>query len=112
MARVAEQPNSTQAQQASITVVITPARNSPAGKLADAVVHFHDGVMAGLKLEGFAVWARRDGSGRNVTVPSRTYSVNGERRSFALLRATDNPEALQPLRDLILAAYAETEGRS
>jgi hypothetical protein len=29
---------------------------------------------------------RGGGAGRNVTFPARQYSVNGERRSFALLR--------------------------
>jgi hypothetical protein len=56
------------------------------GKMADAELHFHGGVLDGLKLIGFAVWERRGGSGRNVTFPARQYSVNGERRSFALLR--------------------------
>jgi hypothetical protein len=37
-------------------------------------------------LIGFAAWERRGGSGRNITFPARQYSVNGERRSFALLR--------------------------
>ena len=61
-------------------------KGSPNGKLADAEVHFTDGAMAGLKLIGFSVWERRGGPGRNVTFPARSYSVNGERRSFALLR--------------------------
>jgi hypothetical protein len=56
------------------------------GKLADAELHFSDGPLDGLKLIGFAIWERRTGGGRNVTFPARTYSVNGERRSFALLR--------------------------
>src|SRR5438876_8511744 len=42
--------------------------------------------LAGLKLIGFSIWERRGGSGRNVTFPARQYAVNGERRSFALLR--------------------------
>jgi hypothetical protein len=29
------------------------------GKLADADLHFHDGVLAGLKLIGFSIWERR-----------------------------------------------------
>jgi hypothetical protein len=29
------------------------------------------------------------GGGRNVTFPARQYSVNGDRRSFALLRSTN-----------------------
>ena len=68
-------------------VKITPNdKGSPVGKLADAELHFTEGPLAGLKLLGFAVWERRNGSGRNVTFPSRQYSVNGERRSYALLR--------------------------
>ena len=62
------------------------ARAIPPGKLADAEVIFEAdaGPLSGLKLIGFSVWERRDG-GRNVTFPARQYSVNGERRSFALL---------------------------
>ena len=60
---------------------------TPPGKLADAELHFADGCpLDGLKLIGFSVWERRSGGGRNVTFPARQYAVNGERRSFALLR--------------------------
>lgn len=58
---------------------------SAAGKLADAELHFSGGPLDGLKLMGFAVWERRNG-GLNVTFPARQYSINGERRMFALLR--------------------------
>ena len=58
---------------------------------------------------GFSVWERRTGSGRNVTFPARQYSVNGERRSFALLRPTLDTAAQDRIRDLILQAYAEQE---
>lgn len=80
---------------------------NPAGKLADAELHFADGPLAGLKLIGFAVWERRGGGGRNVTFPARQYSVNGERRSFALLRPLTDGAAQDRIRDLIIAAYAE-----
>jgi hypothetical protein len=83
---------------------------SPAGKLADAELHFDDGPLSGLKLIGFAVWERRNGSGRNVTFPARQYSVNGERRSFALLRPVDDQRATDHVRDLILSAYADAVG--
>ena len=70
-----------------MVIKITPNdKGSPAGKLADAELHFDGGELEGLKLVGFAVWERRTGTGRNVTFPARAYSVNGERRSFALLR--------------------------
>ena len=70
-----------------MTIKITPNdKGNPPGKLADAELHFTEGPLEGLKLIGFSVWERRGGGGRNVTFPARQYSVNGERRSFALLR--------------------------
>lgn len=96
-----------------VSVRITPnEKGSPVGKLADAEVVFESaaGPFTGLKLVGFAVWERRNGDGRNVTFPARQYSVNGERRSFALLRpASDDVRAQEAVRDLILAAYSATE---
>jgi hypothetical protein len=92
------------------TVKIIPnANGNPPGKLADAELHFTAGNLNGLKLIGFAVWERRSGPGRNVTFPARAYSVNGERRSFALLRPQSDLAAQDRVRDLILAAYAEHE---
>lgn len=67
-------------------------------------------MFDGLKLIGFSVWERRSGGGRNVTFPARQYSVNGERRTFALLRPTTaDATAQERLRELILQAYAEFE---
>jgi hypothetical protein len=62
-----------------------------------------------LKLIGFSVWERRSGGGRNVTFPARQYSVNGERRTFALLRPLGDTTAQDKLRELILQAYSEFE---
>lgn len=94
-------------------VKITPNdKGTPSGKLADAEVHFTDGELTGLRLLGFAVWERRTGVGRNVTFPSRTYSVNGERRSFALLRPVSDQQAQDSIRDLVLQAYAEYEAQA
>jgi hypothetical protein len=84
-------------------------KNTPPGKLADAELHFTEGVLDGLKLIGFAIWERRTGNGRNVTFPARQYSVGGERRSFALLRPIADVAAQERVRDLILQAYAEHE---
>ena len=83
-------------------------RGTPAGKLADAELHFSEEPLGGLKLIGFAIWERR-GGGRNVTFPARQYTVNGERRSFALLRPIAEATAQDQLRDLILEAYKEHE---
>lgn len=43
------------------------------------------GPLNGLKLIGFVVW-ERSGAGRTGTFPARQYSMDGERRSYALLR--------------------------
>jgi hypothetical protein len=91
-------------------IKIVPNTNgTPPGKLADAELHFNDGALGGLKLIGFGIWERRGGTGRNVTFPARQYAVNGERRSFALLRPLLDTDAQNRLRDLILEAYAEHE---
>ncbi len=90
-------------------VKIIPAENASPGKLADAEIHFTDGPLSGLKLIGFGIWERRTGDSRNVTFPARQYAVNGEKRSFALLRPIADPQALEPLRSLVLSAYAEFE---
>lgn len=85
-------------------------KGTPNGKLADAEVHFTEGLFQGLKLMGFAVWERRTGVGRTVTFPARTYSVNGERRSFSLLRPANGESSVQDgVRDLVLLAYSEFE---
>ncbi len=98
---------------AAVTVTIIPNdRNNPPGKLADAELHFTDGPLDGLKLIGFGIWERRTGGGRNVTFPARQYSVNGERRSFSLLRPIVDATAQDRIRDLILQAYAEAETRA
>jgi hypothetical protein len=93
-----------------MTIKILPNdKGNPPGKLADAELHFSDGPLAGLKLIGFAVWERKTGNGRNVTFPARNYSVNGERRTFALLRPIEDSTAQERLRELILQAYLEHE---
>jgi hypothetical protein len=97
------------AQQNTVVKVIPNDKGNPPGKLADVELHFVDGVFSGLKLIGFAIWERRTGAGRNVTFPARQYSVNGERRSFALLRPVADTTAQEAVRDMILAAYAEYE---
>ena len=92
-----------------IVKIVPNDKQNPPGKLADAELHFTDGVLDGLKLIGFSVWERRTGGGRNVTFPARQYSVNGERRSFALLRPIGDASAQERIRELVLAAYAEYE---
>ena len=68
----------------NVTVKVLPNdKGSSSGKLADVEIHFADGVFAGLKLIGFALWERKNG-GRTVTFPARQYTINGERRSFSV----------------------------
>jgi hypothetical protein len=96
-----------------MTIKIVPnEKGNPPGKLADAEVHFNQGPLEGLKLIGFGVWERKTGNGRNVTFPARQYSVNGERRSFSLLRPITDTTSQDRIRDLILQAYAEHEAEA
>ena len=90
-----------------IIKIVKNEKGNPPGKLADAELHFTSGPLEGLKLIGFAVWERKSGNGRNFTFPARQYSVNGERRSFALLRPLADATAQDRIRDLVLQAYAE-----
>ena len=95
--------------------IIPNEKGNPPGKLADAEVIFEAeaGPLSGLKLIGFAIWERRTGNGRNVTFPARQYSVNGERRSFALLRPKNGDvSAQEAVRDLILEAYSASEAQT
>lgn len=95
-----------------IVKIIPNEKGNPPGKLAEAELHFNAGPLEGLKLIGFAVWERKTGNGRNVTFPARQYSVNGERRSFALLRPLADVDAQNRVRDLVLQAYAEYEAEA
>ena len=96
-----------------IVRIVPNDKGNPPGKLADAELHFTEGPLEGLKLIGFAVWERRGGNGgRNVTFPARQYSVNGERRSFALLRPIVDSTAQNKIRDLVLEAFQEYEERA
>jgi hypothetical protein len=96
-----------------VVKIVPNGQGNPPGKLADAELHFDREALDGLKLIGFGIWERRGGgTGRNVTFPARQYSVNGERRSFALLRPIVDATAQDALREVILQAYAEFEQQS
>ena len=55
--------------------ILRNEHGKPADKLADAEIHFVGGELDGLKLVGFAIWRRREGSGRAARTPS-TESVS------------------------------------
>ena len=90
----------------------------PAGKLADAELHFEDqdGPLSGLKLVGFAIWQRRGGTDRRVTFPARRYSLSGEQRSYTLLRPISDrrvqTSTQDRVRELILQAFEESERKA
>lgn len=93
-------------------VTITdPTDGAPAGKLADAELEFCGGPLNGLRLIGFGIWSRRgapSAAAVNVTYPARQYSVNGERRSYALLRPQPIPGSdfvPDAMRDAVIEAY-------
>ncbi|MBM3749922.1 MAG: hypothetical protein FJW21_01900 [Acidimicrobiia bacterium] len=92
-----------------MTITFVPNdKGNPPGKLADAELHFAGGPLDGLKLIGFGIWERKTG-GRNVTFPARQYSMNGERRSYSILRPIVDASSQNALRDIILEAYKEHE---
>src|SRR3954469_5964466 len=99
--RVESEDQMTPTTDLTVKIVLNE-KGHPLGKLADAEVHFTAGPLEGLKLIGFAVWARRGATGYTVTFPARQYSVNGERHRFALLRPLGDTSAPNGVRDLIV----------
>jgi hypothetical protein len=95
-----------------VVKIVANDKGNPPGKLADAELHFTSGPLDGLKLIGFGIWERRNTAGRNVTFPARQYSVNGERRSFALLRPIVDATSQDRVRDVLLEAYAAYEAQA
>ena len=90
------------------TIIVKILKSDPhsvAAKRADAEIHFAGGELDGLKLVGFAVWRKRDGSGQSVSFPSRHFVVRGERRLFSLLRWIADRSAHDRFADLVLRTY-------
>jgi hypothetical protein len=99
----------TKRESMNIVVNITSTETGHDGKLADAELQCVGGDLDGLTLIGFGIWERRDGHGRTITFPARRYTVDGERRRFALLRPVGDASAHYRVRDLILKAFAQHE---
>ncbi len=87
-------------------------KGNPPGKLAEAELYFDEGDLKGMKLVGFGVWDRRNGTGRSITFPSRPYGVGVDRRSFTLLRPATDIGAQERLREAILQAYVNFEAEA
>ena len=82
-------------------------KGNPPGKLADAELHFiHQWPARRSEAHWLRNWERRNNGGRNVTFTARQHGVNGERRSFALLRPIVDASAQDRIRELLLEAYA------
>jgi len=62
-----------------------PSPDGPEKLLANATIVIHTGLLAGYRLEGFALWQAEGDKGKfiSVTVPSRKM---GERRFYEFLR--------------------------
>jgi len=76
------------------------------------MMHLHAlRALDGLRLVGFQIWARPDGS-RLVTFPLRFDAVNGERRTSATLFPIREECAEDRLRERLLHAYADYERES
>ena len=96
-----------------ITVKIQPNdKGNPAGKLADAEAPLHRRPSGRLEADWVRDLERRAGAGRNVALPARQYSVNGERRSFTAPCSITDALGQDAMRDLVLAAYAAYEEAS
>lgn len=74
------------------------------GVLATAEIHFSGGPLDGLRLVGFTVTQDKLGS-RKVVAPTRQYSVNGEKRAYALLRPVDDYQAWERFSAVVLDAF-------
>jgi hypothetical protein len=97
-------------KKASVTITVQPPKaKAPKNLLANAEIHFHTGLMAGLRITGIALW-RAYPKGRDpfvsVTFPTReTENGNGEIVYFDYLRG--NVDRLRNLKAQIVQTYEE-----
>ena len=91
---------------------VTPKADSPARLVAEAEIHFGEGLLAGTKLSGFAIWKSPEGE-LYVTVPSRPFGSGTTRRFFDFVRLIEptNIPAIRGLKDAILAAWSENAAK-
>ena len=61
---------------------------------------------------GLAIWETRGGARRNVTFLARQYSVNGERRSLALLRPISDQQTRFSTKPRLPVAHHASSTRS
>lgn len=81
--------------------------NGPTRLVCDVEIHFHAGLLAGLKLVGLALWRSTEGD-LFPTMPCRPFGTGAERKYFDMLRSNDEGEGnIKGLKAAILAAYRE-----
>lgn len=92
----------------STHITFETRKGGPERYVADAAVHFDEGLLEGAKLVGFSLWRSAEGE-VYVTFPSRSFGAGGERRFYDLLRAPENPEAIRRIKDAIVQAWHQRE---
>lgn len=75
-------------------------------KRADVVLHFDqaEGILEGGRLEGFGLFEHAGGELR-VTMPAKTYTINGNPRAYAVLRGS--PAFIAAIESAILCAWRD-----
>src|SRR5687767_11266482 len=93
----------------SVTITFTkPGERAPEHLLANAELHFSNGLLAGLRLTGFAVWRAAANDGRrflSVTMPTRPVERGTRVNYYDHLRGEAAP--INRLKNAILAAYKD-----
>ena len=87
------------------------------GPIADAVIEFHGpeyGPFSGQEINGFAVWAGKEGK-PYATVPSREYSgKDGERKRWEFVRLQSDPNLVDSqkwaVKNFIVAEWEKQQG--
>lgn len=81
-------------------------KGHPENLLANVEIYL-DGSFAGLKITGISIWRGKDGvAGQFVTLPSKEYSKDGERKFYEFLRSDGKDTApLKHLKQHILEAW-------
>ena len=81
--------------------------NTPERLACEAEIHFHGGVLDGMKLVGFSIWRSPEGE-LYVTFPSRAFGTGNERRFFDFLRSVEgNSSGAKRIKAWILDSYRE-----
>jgi hypothetical protein len=87
-----------------------PKNDGPDRLVAEAELHFTEGLLEGTKLVGFSLWKSPDGD-IYVTFPSRAFGAGADRRYFDFLRSIEGtPVEARRIKSAILDAYRVSAG--